>query len=193
MQAQRDCLNAAAGMITDVAGSVFDLGLGNGRTFGHLRETLPDREVFVFDRVVNANPKSTPDGEHLFLGEVVDQLAAQQARFTGAVALVHSDPGDRDRGGCAADGRPDPVVAPAACGRRGAGGEQSVPRGWLGRPALAGRRSCGALFRVPGRCVSRPGAKPCIVTPAQAGIHNHGRRPGHTSMSMDSRLRGSDE
>lgn len=93
MQAQRDCLNAAAGMIADVPGSVFDLGLGNGRTFDHLRETLPDREVFVFDRVVNANPKSTPDADHLFLGEVVDQLAAQQRRFAGAVALVHSDLG----------------------------------------------------------------------------------------------------
>ena len=93
MQAQRDCLNAAAGMIAGVPGSVFDLGLGNGRTFDHLRETLPDREVFVFDRVVNANPKSTPDADHLFLGEVVDQLAAQQDRFAGGVALVHSDLG----------------------------------------------------------------------------------------------------
>jgi hypothetical protein len=93
MQAQRDCLNAAARMIADVPGSVFDLGLGNGRTFDHLRETLPDREVFVFDRVVNANPKSTPDAAYLFLGEVVDQLAVQQSRFTGAVALVHSDLG----------------------------------------------------------------------------------------------------
>jgi len=93
MQAQRDCLNAAAAMIADVPGSVFDLGLGNGRTFDHLREIVPDREVFVFDRVVNANPKSTPDADHLFLGEVVDQLAEQQDRFAGAVALVHSDLG----------------------------------------------------------------------------------------------------
>jgi hypothetical protein len=93
MQAQRDCLNTVAGMIADVPGSVFDLGLGNGRTFDHLREMLPDREVFVFDRVVNTNPKSTPDGDHLFLGEVVDQLAAQQDRFVGGVALVHSDLG----------------------------------------------------------------------------------------------------
>tara|TARA_R110002110_G_scaffold415612_4_gene651924 strand:- start:91 stop:579 length:489 start_codon:yes stop_codon:yes gene_type:complete len=93
MQAQRDCLNAAARMIADIPGSVFDLGLGNGRTFDHLRETLPDREVFVFDRVVNANPKSTPDAERLFLGEVVDQLVVQQDRFVGAVALVHSDLG----------------------------------------------------------------------------------------------------
>ena len=93
MQAQRDCLNAAAGMIAAVPGAVFDLGLGNGRTFDHLREILPEREIFVFDRVVNANPKSTPDAEHMFVGEAPDQLAAQQARFAGAVALVHSDLG----------------------------------------------------------------------------------------------------
>ena len=93
MQAQRDCLNAAAGLIAAVPGAVFDLGLGNGRTFDHLRETLPDRKVFVFDRVVNANPKSTPDADHLFLGEVIDQLTAQQDRFAGGVALVHSDLG----------------------------------------------------------------------------------------------------
>jgi hypothetical protein len=60
MQAQRDCLNVAAALIADVPGAVFDLGLGNGRTFDYLREILPDREIFVFDRVVNANPKSRP-------------------------------------------------------------------------------------------------------------------------------------
>lgn len=80
MQAQRDCLNAAAAMIADIPGAVFDLGLGNGCTFDHLRETLTDRGVFVFDRVVNANPKSTPDAE-------------QGARFAGGVALVHSGRG----------------------------------------------------------------------------------------------------
>lgn len=93
MQAQRDCLNAAAAMIADVPGPVFEFGLGNGRTFDHLREVLPGREIFVFDRVVNANPKSTPDDDHLFLGEVVDRLAAAQDRFAGAVSLVHSDLG----------------------------------------------------------------------------------------------------
>ena len=65
MQAQRDCLNAAARMIADVPGSVFDLGLGNGRTFDHLRETLPDAgDLTCSTASVNANPKSTPDGEH---------------------------------------------------------------------------------------------------------------------------------
>ena len=69
MQAQRDCLNDAVRRLADIPGPVLDLGLGNGRTFDHLRETMPDREVFVFDRVVNSNPKSTPDRDHIFLGE----------------------------------------------------------------------------------------------------------------------------
>jgi hypothetical protein len=93
MQAQRDCLNAAAAMIADVPGAVFDLGLGNGRTFDHLRELLPGREIFVFDRVVNANPKSTPDAAHMIVGEVPDSLAAVAGRFAGGVALMHSDLG----------------------------------------------------------------------------------------------------
>lgn len=93
MQAQRDCLNAAAGLIADVPGVVFDLGLGNGRTFDHLREVLPGREIFVFDRVVNANPKSTPDADHMIVGEATETLAAAAERFAGKVALVHSDLG----------------------------------------------------------------------------------------------------
>lgn len=93
MQAQRDCLNDAAARIADVPGPVLELGLGNGRTFDHLRERLAGREIFVFDRVVNANPKSTPDRDHLFVGEIHDTLAAVAGRFAGTVALVHTDLG----------------------------------------------------------------------------------------------------
>jgi hypothetical protein len=93
MQAQRDCLNAAAQMLADTPGPVLDLGLGNGRTFDHLRKTMVGRKVFVFDRVVNSNPKSTPDHEHIFLGEADEQLAFAGARFGRTVALIHSDLG----------------------------------------------------------------------------------------------------
>lgn len=93
MQAQRDCLNAAVQMLADIPGPVLDLGLGNGRTFDHLRETMQDREIFVFDRVVNSNPKSTPDPDHVFLGEADAQLAIAAARFGRSVALIHSDLG----------------------------------------------------------------------------------------------------
>ncbi len=55
MTAQRDCLALAARLVADVPGPVLELGLGNGRTYDHLREILPGREIFVFDRRVAAN------------------------------------------------------------------------------------------------------------------------------------------
>ena len=70
-QAQRDCLNYAVALIADAPGAVLDLSLGNDRLLDHLSEILPDREIFVFDRVVNANPQSTPDDAHMFVGEVL--------------------------------------------------------------------------------------------------------------------------
>ncbi|MBT3400311.1 MAG: hypothetical protein HOL07_06950 [Rhodospirillaceae bacterium] len=112
MQAQRDCLNAAAAMIADVPGPVLELGLGNGRTFDHLREILPDREIFVFDRVVNANPKSTPDAAHLFQGEADEQLRLAQARFGRTVALVHSDLGTGTDGDAALAAAVVPLLTP---------------------------------------------------------------------------------
>ena len=96
LQAQRDCLNVAMAMIGKVPGPVFELGLGNGRTYDHLRETCAEREVFVFDRQVSAHPECVPDAEHLFEGDVADTLAAAQSRFAGAVALVHADLGSGD-------------------------------------------------------------------------------------------------
>ena len=50
LQAQRACLDMAAGLIADIDGLVLELGLGNGRTYDHLRETLPGREIYVCER-----------------------------------------------------------------------------------------------------------------------------------------------
>lgn len=41
LQAQRDVLDWAADGVEDRAGLVLELGLGNGRTYDHLRERLP--------------------------------------------------------------------------------------------------------------------------------------------------------
>ena len=46
VSAQRDCLNMAKDMIADVPGPILELGLGNGRTFDHLRELFPDLARF---------------------------------------------------------------------------------------------------------------------------------------------------
>lgn len=94
--AQQACLNWAAAAIADIPGPVLELGLGNGRTFDHLREVLPDREIFVFEREVRAHPDCIPDDAHLFLGDVRETLLQALDRLGPCVALAHSDIGTGD-------------------------------------------------------------------------------------------------
>lgn len=96
LQAQRACLQRAAEMIRGLPGPVLELGLGNGRTYDHLRRTLPDREIFVFERQVAADPGCVPDADHLLLGDIQETLPAAAARFGSTVALIHSDLGTGD-------------------------------------------------------------------------------------------------
>ncbi|MGH6944344.1 MAG: class I SAM-dependent methyltransferase [Geminicoccaceae bacterium] len=96
LEAQRACLGFAAEAIRALRGPVLELGLGNGRTYDHLREILPGRPIFVFDRQVHAHPSCRPDPAHLFLGEVRDTLPAALERLPGRAALVHSDMGTGD-------------------------------------------------------------------------------------------------
>ena len=93
LQAQRDCLDLAVRLVRDLPGPVFELGLGNGRTYDHLREASPEREVFVFERKVCAHLDCIPDAEHLFEEPVETALASLRGRFGGAVALAHADLG----------------------------------------------------------------------------------------------------
>ena len=86
-------------MIGARQGVVLELGLGNGRTFDHLRACLPDHEIFVFDRQVAAHPDSTPDADHLILGDLKLTLHEAKSRFQSCVVLVHSDVGTGDAAG----------------------------------------------------------------------------------------------
>jgi len=98
MEAQRACLNAAAPMIDSLPGAILELGLGNGRTYDHLRQLFPGRDIYVFDRQVAAHPDCIPDADHMYVGEVLDRLPDAAARLGKTVSLVHSDIGS---------GRPD--------------------------------------------------------------------------------------
>lgn len=93
LQAQRDCLDLAVSLVRDLPGVVFELGLGNGRTYDHLRERCPEREIFVFERQVAAHPDSLPDPAHLIEGALEETLDAVHHRFAGRVALAHADLG----------------------------------------------------------------------------------------------------
>jgi len=102
LEAQRACLTAAASLIADVPGPILELGLGNGRTYDHLRELLPEREIFVFDRRVAAHPDCIPDDTHMILGDVRQTLATAGPRIGAPAALVHCDVGSGRTGDNAA-------------------------------------------------------------------------------------------
>ena len=98
LQAQRACLERAAELVRDLPGPVLELGLGNGRTFDHLREILPGRAILVFEREVRSHPASTPDPGQLVLGDIRATLPAARGRLPGGrlAALAHSDVGTGD-------------------------------------------------------------------------------------------------
>lgn len=95
MVSQRACLDHAFSAMPD--GPVFELGLGNGRTYHHMRTHLPGRDLFVFERAVASHPDSTPPEDALMLGDVRDTLPAALARFGATAALIHADLGGHDR------------------------------------------------------------------------------------------------
>lgn len=97
MEAQRTCLNAAAAATADLPGPVLEFGLGNGRTFDHLREILPDADIHVFERDPKPHPDCWPPADRLHRGDVEATLAGPiGARLAGTVRLIHSDLGTGD-------------------------------------------------------------------------------------------------
>jgi hypothetical protein len=114
LQAQRACLDWAAAAIAGVPGAALELGLGNGRTYDHLRTRLADREIFAFDRQVAAHPACIPDAAHLIVGDFRDTLAPFARSHAGRIALVHADTGSGDEAATAALARwLGPMLGPA--------------------------------------------------------------------------------
>ena len=91
LEAQRDCIDFAASALVDVPGCILELGLGNGRTYDHLKTRFPGRPVYVFERELRAHPDSTPDDDHLFLGDFFATLPQALARLGATAALAHCD------------------------------------------------------------------------------------------------------
>lgn len=90
LTAQIDGLNWAAHMIDGLDGDVVELGLGNGRTYDHLREALPDRRIWVIDRILQPHPSCVPPEADFLLGEAEEMLVSLKEK--GArVALAHYD------------------------------------------------------------------------------------------------------
>jgi len=89
LQAQRAGLDWACAKTGP--GLVLELGLGNGRTYDHLRSRLgAGFEIHAFDRALAAHPDCVPPPSHLHLGDMRETLP----KFRGRNAvLIHADTG----------------------------------------------------------------------------------------------------
>lgn len=96
LEAQRACLGHAARLIRGIDGVVLELGLGNGRTYDHLRALFPDRGIYVCERRVAAHPDCVPPTDRLILGDMRTTLPELRGRLGGRVALAHFDAGTGD-------------------------------------------------------------------------------------------------
>jgi hypothetical protein len=97
LEAQRACLDWAVAATHGLPGPAVELGLGNGRTFDHLRARIDGRRpIFALDRRLAAHPACVPDAAHLILGDFRDTLPALVQRLRGTVAFVHADTGSGD-------------------------------------------------------------------------------------------------
>jgi len=93
MTSQRACIDFAVKQTAGMAGPVFELGLGNGRTYHHLCEVVTGRDIYVFERAVESNPASTPPVERTLLGDVFDTLPQALKRFGPTASFIHADLG----------------------------------------------------------------------------------------------------
>ncbi len=92
----RVCLDWATAAIALRPGPVMEFGLGNGRSYDHLRAHLPGRDIHVFDRRIDAHPDCIPPADRMWLGDFRQTARAAVRRFAGQAALIHGDVGSGD-------------------------------------------------------------------------------------------------
>lgn len=97
LQAQKLSLEWAVSEIANSSGNAIELGLGNGRTFDHLRSLMPDRPLYVFDRQIAAHPDCIPADDRIFLGDFRDTLIAAKNALGQTVQLAHLDIGTGEK------------------------------------------------------------------------------------------------
>ena len=102
LTAQAACLESAVRSIDGLQGPIIEIGLGNGRTYDHLRELAGGREIFVFDRQIAAHPDCVPDSAHMIVGDFHDTLPVALAALGAPAAMAHCDFGSGDQAATAA-------------------------------------------------------------------------------------------
>lgn len=96
LQAQQACLDLLIGLVAELPGSVLELGLGNGRTYDHLRSRLPGRRIVVVEREPRPHGACLPPAEDLLVDTFETILARPRGRLPDDLVLVHADIGTGD-------------------------------------------------------------------------------------------------
>lgn len=97
MQAQRACIDEVATESVAMGGLILELGLGNGRTYDHLRHRFPGRSIYVFDREVAAHPDCVPPPDLMRLGDFRQTLPAFLELHRGSAVFINADVGSADK------------------------------------------------------------------------------------------------
>ena len=83
----------AAKNIHKQRGVVLEFGLGNGRTFDHMRKLLPQRDIYVFEREIAAHPDCIPHPAFQFIGDFRDSIPMAIEQLGRSAALAYLDIG----------------------------------------------------------------------------------------------------
>ena len=95
LEAQRACIDFALSLSKNLSGVAIELGLGNGRSYDHLRTRLAgSRTIYALDRQLAAHPDCIPF--ELILGDFQDTLPRLAVQVGRTVAFVHADTGSGD-------------------------------------------------------------------------------------------------
>jgi len=92
LTAQKLGLEWAVEMTIGLTGDALEIGLGNGRSYDHLREIAPDRRIWVIDRILQCHNSCVPPTENFLQGEAGDMLA-RLASENRRIVVAHYDCG----------------------------------------------------------------------------------------------------
>ena len=93
LQAQKIVLDWSAKNIHKQRGVVLEFGLGNGRTFDHMRKLFLQRDIYVFEREIAAYPDCIPHPALQFIGDFRDSIPRAIEQLGRSAALAYLDIG----------------------------------------------------------------------------------------------------